>query len=737
MTTRTMLAVALLACAAPGAKAATTVPNELKMPGTQPGEVSAIESPTNCAFCHGNYDAAVEPVANWQGSMMAHASGDPMFWAALAVAESAVDGAGDFCLRCHNPTAWLGGRSTPTDGSGLDPGLDTAGIACDTCHRLTNPDASEHQGVQNAPFVANDGSSPAEGFIGAGQYVVWNGFDKLGPYAAPAAPHPFLQSQFHRDSALCGTCHDVSNPFTGDLAPNNGAPVPLPPGSFSGVPGSAIETKAAFNNPPHRYGVVERTYSEHLASAWATLPVSDYATLPQALQGGAVEAAWQASQAAGLSGDYADGTTRTFSCQTCHMPATTGEGCSLSPPVRADLPLHDLTGANYWMPSAMQWLDLNGGLVIGGGYDAAQTAAMNVGADRARAMLDGAARISLDGNTLSIVNLTGHKLFTGYPEGRRMWLNIRWYDGAGDLVREDGAYGSLGVTLDGETIQVDTLLDLAGSHTKIYEVHGAVTQAWAQKLIDEVGLPGTLPLRFDRVTGAVVATLADAAALPAGEALETTHFVLNDAIVSDNRIPPYGFSYALAAERHALPVPPDQYGDPGSDGTYRYWDEVTLSPPAGAMSAAIALRYQPTSWEYVQFLHLANDGSIAHLADTGSDLVAAWRNTGMAAPHDIDTIAWTVADTDGDARVDTLDNCIDAHNPAQTDSDGDGFGNACDADFNNDGIVNFADLVFLKSVFLDSDPHADLNGDGIVNFGDLVLLKARFLRPPGPSGIAP
>jgi hypothetical protein len=35
----------------------------------------------------------------------------------------------------------------------------------------------------------------------------------------------------------------------------------------SGVLGSAVEGKAAFNNFPFQYGIVERTFSEYIAGA--------------------------------------------------------------------------------------------------------------------------------------------------------------------------------------------------------------------------------------------------------------------------------------------------------------------------------------------------------------------------------------------------------------------------------------------------------------------------------------
>ena len=95
-----------------------------------------------------------------------------------------------------------------------------------------------------------------------------------------------------------------------------------------------------------------------------------------------------------------------------------------------------------------------------------------------------------------------------------------------------------------------------------------------------------------------------------------------------------------------------------------------------------------------------------------------------------------VLDADGDGRLDGEDNCTEIANPDQRDSNADGFGNVCDPDLNNDGIVNFVDLGRMKAVFFDTDADADLTGDGRVNFQDLAILKRFFFLPPGPSGIA-
>ncbi|MEZ5565447.1 MAG: thrombospondin type 3 repeat-containing protein [Gammaproteobacteria bacterium] len=45
-------------------------------------------------------------------------------------------------------------------------------------------------------------------------------------------------------------------------------------------------------------------------------------------------------------------------------------------------------------------------------------------------------------------------------------------------------------------------------------------------------------------------------------------------------------------------------------------------------------------------------------------------------------------DVDSDGIPDLCDSCISIANPRQEDSDGDGYGNACDPDFNNNGIVD-------------------------------------------------
>ena len=92
-----------------------------------------------------------------------------------------------------------------------------------------------------------------------------------------------------------------------------------------------------------------------------------------------------------------------------------------------------------------------------------------------------------------------------------------------------------------------------------------------------------------------------------------------------------------------------------------------------------------------------------------------------------------IVDADGDKIADEVDNCLGQANGDQRDSDGDGYGNWCDADLNNDSRVNFADLALFRGQFGTANPDADFDGNGIVNFADLARFKALFGTAPGPS----
>ena len=187
--------------------------------GTQPGLNFPLQSSGACAPCHAGYDATnnIEPSNTWSGSMMAQASRDPLFWAALDVANNDLPDVGDFCLRCHAPTGWLAGRSEPpggsTDGCGFVGKIDERyndfeGVGCHLCHRMNvndSPPAGEDAVYyENAQFWIGD--RPCNGFSEP---------CRQGPYdyvLPPSAPHAWQYSSYHVNSDLCGNCHNVTHP---------------------------------------------------------------------------------------------------------------------------------------------------------------------------------------------------------------------------------------------------------------------------------------------------------------------------------------------------------------------------------------------------------------------------------------------------------------------------------------------------------------------------------------------
>jgi hypothetical protein len=106
-------------------------------------------------------------------------------------------------------------------------------------------------------------------------------------------------------------------------------------------------------------------------------------------------------------------------------------------------------------------------------------------------------------------------------------------------------------------------------------------------------------------------------------------------------------------------------------------------------------------------------------------------------------------DSDNDGMPDVIDNCIDVSNGPSTpgmdpsnmqrDTDGDRYGNICDADLNNDGIVNLSDYSAFRAAFGGAAPltppqeNADFNGDGFVNLSDYSTFRSFFGKEPGPS----
>ena len=112
--------------------------------------------------------------------------------------------------------------------------------------------------------------------------------------------------------------------------------------------------------------------------------------------------------------------------------------------------------------------------------------------------------------------------------------------------------------------------------------------------------------------------------------------------------------------------------------------------------------------------------------------------------------AGAVADGDGDLVPDAFDNCLELANGPdedsnQVDSDLDGYGNACDADYDNDANleVSTVDFGIFLTAFTDlTGGVTDHDGDGQTTTTDFGTFLAQFQTPavPGPqigeSGLA-
>jgi hypothetical protein len=583
----------------PGGLVPTTL-RDFDQPGTQPLEAGILNPPEACAVCHGNYAPAYEPYFNWQGSMMSQASRDILFEACMAVGNQDAPDSGDVCLRCHIARGWLQGRSVPTDGSQIIQS-DRQGVACDFCHRLVDPFYAPGVSPPEDQAILDDLSMPPSNF-GNGMYVIDPTGARRGPFADATSGHPILVSPFHREAGLCGTCHDVSNPAfqrdaEGNYVPNT---FDLMAGDFSA----------------HTLAPIERTYSEWFYSDYNT---PDGVFAPEF--GGNI--------------DYVS------ICQDCHMRDVTGQGCNFgNPPTRDDLPLHDQTGGNTWVPTLLP-------AMFPGEVD---EAALNAGIDRARYMLQNAADMELaqveDDLMVTITNNTGHKLPTGYPEGRRMWINVKFYDDQMNLVFESGAYDAqTGVLSHDEEV-------------KIYDVE-----------------PG-----LDEVTAPIVGV----------EPGPSFHFVLNNKVFKDNRIPPRGFTNANFEAFGGGYV-----GYSYADG--QYWDDTFYDVPAGATSAEVTLYYQTTSKEFVEFLRDENFTNTK-----GDELYDLWANNGKSPPEVMQTATIPVtpppscpADIDGDGQVGVTDflALLAAFGPCPAPPD------PCPADIDGDGQVGVTDFLALLAAF--------------------------------------
>jgi len=600
-----------------------TTKNDFFMPGTQPSEdmfeLHPIVPSINCTFCHSDYSITVAPFDTWVVSLMGQSARDPIWHAALTIANQDANIGGETCIRCHAPGAWLEGRSESGTRDDFVPDH-YDGVTCNACHRMVNPTgepaAIGYPGEEPDPDAAILTSLAKQGLlpIGAGnaRFVIDPKDSRRGPFDdIPMNLHgtsstgeyvPLITSPFHSRSEFCGTCHDVSNPLY-VRNPKNGHYALGP-----------LDAPHPTQDPRDMYPE-QRTYSEWSKSAFATEGVF----FPDRRFGG----------------NHPTGIMK--SCQDCHMPDQYGGGCYMAEfgdPwfMRPDVPQHSFAGANTWVIDAIR-------TALGDKAESIGLTEDRVNAAKARniQMLRDASDLELsvaDGRLHArVINQSGHKLPTGYPEGRRMWLNVRFVDAKGRLVGEVGRYD-----------HATASLDLKG--TKTWEVKAGISPEVAN------------------LTG-----------LPAGESF---HLALNNVKLFDNRIPPRGFTNAGFTEVQAAPI-----GAHYPDG--QYWDDTVFEIPAGARRAVVTLYFQTTTREYIEFLRDTNVTD-----DTGQTAYDLWVEHGKSAPVDMDVaeIALPITvlgDLNGDGRVNAADLTILLS----------GWGGTGPADLNADGTVNAADLAML------------------------------------------
>ncbi len=349
--------------------AAATAAERAQATPTQPGQLQQGLEPANtCSTCHdfltNEVDLAmggsVEPWA-WEGSMMGNSARDPVFWAGVAIASQDQVELGE-TEECVRCHSPRAFLDGQADVLALDQlSMDQrAGIECDLCHRMLD-DGETPAG--NAQFVLGD--APVGSLI-----------PRFGPWTyaefGPEPQHPWAQDlEFLPSSRMCGTCHDVSTPR-------------------ERVDDRGVGLGVLFNE--------QRTYSEWLGS------------------------------------DFAEPGPNQRSCQDCHMPAipTSTLGCNMfaGAPHASGGRRHVLVGANVGGMQVAKSLfgDAGTNEVPDWRFDESIAWAQEFVQTAATLEVEFPAAVDLGEGLLSlpvtITNQTGHKLPTGYSEGRVMWIEV-------------------------------------------------------------------------------------------------------------------------------------------------------------------------------------------------------------------------------------------------------------------------------------------------------------------------
>jgi hypothetical protein len=572
--------------------------DDFHVPGTQTGDVVALSylDSEECAKCHA-FPSVSSPLNGWTGSLMANSARDPVFFAALSLANHDTPAAGAFCLRCHVPFSTASGSVADVTGESLSA-RDQEGVTCHFCHSMVDPIFDADTSVKGDDEVlAKLDSAPAH--YGNAMFVLDPAAVRRGPFTPEFAGHPAHESDFVRRSDFCGTCHDVSNPL-------------LTHESDGQYRYNALGMAAPDADPATQFPL-SRTYTEWKLSAFAKGGVdmqgrfagdglvagdvgqSGSGSGGDAQSGGTVgggsggggTGASGGTQATGGTGGNAGGggvslggtsgatgTSRELisTCQDCHMPRAKGPACNQpQAQFRLEVPSHEFAGASAWV------LEIIGRLYEGN--PDVDTIALESGKRRAIDMLERAASVeaSVNGSELQVrvYNQTGHKLPTGHAQGRRMWLNVRLYDSEKQLLGEYGGYDSDSAELDEATTTV-----------------------------------------FERRIGLSAEAAERAAQLPG----ETLRMTLADTILKDNRIPPRGYARTAYEAAGAGVIGADY-----ADG--QYWADLSFAIAPNTRYVKVALMYQSVSAGQIEGWHDLNTTD-----DRGQVLHDLWLETEKAPP---------------------------------------------------------------------------------------------------------
>jgi hypothetical protein len=273
------------------------------------------------------------------------------------------------------------------------------------------------------------------------------------------------------------------------------------------------------------------------------------------------------------------------SCQSWHMKKKPGTGSSLpGTRPRLDIASHSFSGGNTFAPRSVhkRWSGVS-------------SVAIEKGLEEAKQILSEAALLEVVAGRefdsviahVRVTNLTGHKLPTGFPEGRLLWLNVVGKNQSGQVVFESGRY---------DTTERKVIHD---AQLKLYHTEPGISHTLAAQVGMTVG-PSYLA-------------------------------ALNDTVYLDNRIPPRGFSYAAFLEHRAEPV-----GYYYEDG--QYWDDTRYSLPLTTQSVEVRLMYQVASKEFIEYVRAENINNPYDWNSWGEKTYEDWLEFGQPVEMKVQTI---------------------------------------------------------------------------------------------------